>query len=65
VSGQEEARGIEGVVGVEITIPVGHPVVPLPEGDRYLGFIFARGPTPYDVEDALRRAEVCLDVAVV
>ena len=26
----------------------GATVVPLPEGDRYLGFIFARGPTPHD-----------------
>jgi hypothetical protein len=37
-------------------------VVPLPEGDRYLGFIFARGPTPQTVEAALRQAEACLDV---
>ena len=28
---------------------------PLPEGDRYLGFVFARGETPAQVEDALRR----------
>ncbi len=42
--------------------PAGRAVVPLPEGDRYLGFIFARGPTPAIVEDALRRAEASLDV---
>lgn len=62
VSGQERALAIEGVVGVEISIASGRPVVPLPEGDRYLGFVFARGPTPQDVEDALRRAEACLEV---
>ncbi len=62
VSGQERALAIEGVVGVDITIPSGRQVVPLPEGDRYLGFIFARGPTPQAVETALRQAEACLNV---
>ena len=62
VSGRERALAIEGVVGVDISIPSGRPVVPLPEGDRYLGFIFARGPTPQAVETALRQAEACLDV---
>jgi hypothetical protein len=37
-------------------------VVPLPEGDRYLGFIFARGATPRAVESSLRRAEALLEV---
>ena len=62
VSGQERALAIEGVVGIEIAIASGRPVRPLPEGDRYLGFIFARGPTAKMVEDALRRAEAALDV---
>lgn len=62
VSGQERALAIDGVVGLEISIPPGRRVVPLPEGDRYLGFIFARGPTPQAVETALRQAEACLDV---
>ena len=64
VSGQVEALAVDGVVGVEITISAGRPVIPLPEGDRYLGFVFARGPTPADVELALRRAEAALDVVV-
>lgn len=64
VSGQAEALAVDGVVGVEITISAGRAVVPLPEGDRYLGFVFARGPTPADVEVALRRAEAALDVVV-
>lgn len=62
VAGQERALSIEGVVGLEITIASGRPLVPLPEGSRYLGFVFARGPTPSDVEDALRGAEACLEV---
>jgi len=62
VTGQAQALAVEGVVGVEISIPSGRPLVPLPEGDRYLGFVFARGATADDVEDALRRAERCLHV---
>ena len=62
VSGQESALGIEGVVSLEISILPGLHVVPLPEGDRYLGFIFARAPTPHAVDAALRQAEACLDV---
>lgn len=64
VSGQRDALAIDGIVGVEITIPVGRAVVPLPEGDRYLGFIFARGATPAAVESALRRAEAALEVVL-
>lgn len=62
VFGQERALAIDGVVGVEIAIAPGRPVVPLPEGNRYLGFLFARGATAAIVEDALRQAEACLDV---
>ncbi len=43
VGGVEDARAVDGVVGVEITVPVGQEVKALPEGDRYLGFIFATG----------------------
>ncbi len=39
-----------------ITIPAGHPVVPPPEGYRYLGFIFARADDPAAAEAALREA---------
>jgi hypothetical protein len=62
VTGIDEARAVVGVVGVEISIPAGRPLVPLPEGDRYLGFIFARADTPQQVEDALRRAESSMQV---
>ena len=31
-------------------------LVPLPEGNRYLGFVFARGATPDEVERTLREA---------
>jgi biotin carboxylase len=56
VNGQAEALAVSGIEGLEMTIPVGQPVVPLPEGDRYLGFLFAKGQTPAEVEAALREA---------
>ena len=64
VGGRDVARAVPGVVGLEITIPPGHPVVPLPEGDRYLGFLFARADTPAAVEAALRAGAGALDIVV-
>jgi biotin carboxylase len=62
VEGVERARAVAGIVGLDITIAPGRELTPLPEGDRYLGFIFARGQSPRDVEESLRFAEACLDV---
>lgn len=64
IDGLEAAIAIEGIDDVEITVPVGRRVVALPEGDRYLGFVFASGAGPAEVEDALRRAGAALTVAI-
>lgn len=56
VEGMEEARTQTGIEDVIITAKQGQKLVPLPEGASYLGFIFARGNTPVEVEDALRNA---------
>jgi hypothetical protein len=56
VEATDDARAVAGVDGVEITIPAGQPVRALPEGDRYLGFVFASGASPQDVEASLRDA---------
>ena len=56
VRGIEAARAVPGIEGVEITAKRNYPLVPLPEGDSYLGFIFARGDDPAAVEAALREA---------
>ena len=56
VRGKTAAHHVDGIVEVNITIPIGGEVVPLPEGARYLGFIFARAETPAAVETALREA---------
>lgn len=60
VSGIEDAKAVAGVTGVEITAPLNQPVVPLPEGASYLGFIFARDETPQRAEQALRQAHARL-----
>jgi hypothetical protein len=56
VTGQEEAKQVRGIEDIRLTIPLGQEVVPLPEGSRYLGFIFARDHAPASVESALRAA---------
>lgn len=60
VHGIEEAQAAPLITGVEITAKLNHLLVPLPEGASYLGFIFARGDTPVEVEDALRKAHKLL-----
>ena len=56
VDGQEAARQVAEIEDLVLTIPAGERLVPLPEGDRYLGFLFARGSQPSRVEAALRDA---------
>ena len=60
VHGLERARAERNIHTVEISILVGQPVVPLPEGNHYLGFIFAAAATPDAVEYALNRAHAHL-----
>ena len=64
VHGLDTARAVPGVTDLEITIPRGEAVVPLPEGDRYLGFLFASGDTAEAVEDALRNGYAALDIVI-
>ncbi|MBA2285029.1 MAG: ATP-grasp domain-containing protein [Ktedonobacteraceae bacterium] len=60
VHGVEEALTVPLISGVEITAKLNHSLVPLPEGASYLGFIFARGEAPQEVEAALRQAHALL-----
>jgi biotin carboxylase len=64
VEGRAEAAATPGVTGLSITIPVGQRVRPLPDGDRYLGFIFAEGDTQDRVEQALAVARDRLRVVI-
>jgi biotin carboxylase len=56
VHGQEAAESVPGIEAVTITAHRGQELVPLPEGSRYLGFVFARAESPEAVEAALREA---------
>lgn len=65
VDGIDAAAATDGVTGVEITARVGYPITPLPEGESYLGFIFAQGATPGLVEASLRTAHDHLNFTIV
>lgn len=64
VRGVAEATAVEHIQGVEITAKVNGAVVPLPEGNAYLGFIFARAADPATAEAALREAHGRLSFTV-
>jgi biotin carboxylase len=64
VGGIGEARDVPGISGIEITAPLNQPIQPLPEGASYLGFIFAEGTEPADVESALREAHGHLQIRI-
>ena len=64
VHGRTQAAAVPGITGLSITIPVGQPVQPLPEGDRYLGFVFAEATTHQEVQEALRAARRRLRIII-
>jgi biotin carboxylase len=65
VEGLERALAVPLIEDAVITAADGQHFVPPPEGASYLGFIFARGETPEEVEAALRlaHAELKFDFA--
>lgn len=61
----ESVEGIEDAgAEVIITAQPGQELVPLPEGASYLGFIFARGSSPAEVESTLRAAHAKLKFTI-
>ena len=64
VEGRAAALAVPGITGLTITIPPGQRVRPLPDGDRYLGFVFAEGGTGPEVEHALTAASQRLRVLI-
>jgi hypothetical protein len=60
VEGAEEARAVAGVTQLEITARWRDYIAAWPEGSSYLGFLFARGETPAEVENALREGHARL-----
>lgn len=64
IEGTDEALAVEGVTELDQTIANGRTVQPLPEGSRYLGFIFATGTLPDRVERSLRTAHGLLTIVI-
>jgi biotin carboxylase len=64
VEGRDRAATVPGITGLTITIAAGQQVRPLPDGDRYLGFIFAQAGTQHEVEQALTTARDQLRVTI-
>ena len=60
VHGVDLAEAVPSITGVEITAKPNNQLVPLPEGASYLGFIFARGDSSIEIEEAIRQAHRCL-----
>lgn len=56
VHGLDTARSVSGIVDVTLAVSTGEMLTPLPEGGRYLGFIFGKAGEPNEVETALREA---------
>lgn len=54
--GVDDASGVAGITAIDITTPIGTRIDTVPDADRYLGFVFARGDRPEMVESALRQA---------
>jgi len=64
VEGLLEASKIEFIEDINIQLREGYELIPLPEGNSYLGFVFAKAPSFEQVEMALRKAQACLNVVV-
>jgi biotin carboxylase len=58
--GVEESQKVAGIEDLVLTAKQGQTLRALPEGATYLGFIFARGSTAAEVEQALRQAHASL-----
>jgi hypothetical protein len=56
VAGEEAARSTPGITELIITARLHDYIAAWPEGSSYLGFLFARGDTPEEVEQAIRKA---------
>jgi len=65
IEGEEKARATPGVEDVRITARLHDFIAAWPEGSSYLGFIFAGGQSPAEVETALRLAHSLMRFEIV
>jgi biotin carboxylase len=64
IDGLDRVRELDHISAIDITATPGSQVQPPPEGDRYLGFVFAKGPDREGVEATLRQARDLVTVLV-
>lgn len=64
IEGLLDAQRIPYIKEVSIEVRDGYELIPLPEGNSYLGFIFAEAPTVEEAEHALRDAHACLNIVM-
>ncbi len=60
VEGEEQARATAGIEDLQITARLHDFIAAWPEGATYLGFLFANGKSPAEVDSALRQAHTRL-----
>jgi hypothetical protein len=56
VAGEDAVRSVPAITELLITARLHDYIAAWPEGSSYLGFLFARGNSPAEVEQAIRRA---------
>lgn len=64
IEGIEDASRVPLITEIEISAQLNQRIKALPEGDSYLGFIFARGESPAAVETALRESHSLLKIEI-
>jgi len=64
VEGLSEARNVEHIESVDIIVREGNELIPLPEGNQYPGYIFARADSQKKIISALMDAFSKLDIVV-
>ncbi len=64
VAGEEAAQSTPGISALVITARLHDYIAAWPEGSSYLGFLFARGANPEDVERAIRTAHCELNFTI-
>ena len=64
VRGLQEGKAVEGIGEIIMSAHPGETLVPLPEGGKYLGFIFSRAESSALVEASLREAHRRLEFTI-
>jgi hypothetical protein len=64
IRGTEAALAVKGITELQITIKRGGILEPLPEGGRYLGFIFAEGKDQNSVLKNLKKAWAKIEIVL-